>query len=145
MPTHPFSAELKNLAAIRSFVEEITASLGADADTALDVVQAVDEAATNIILHGYSGHQGVIEVDIERRKDTLVICLRDNAPAFDPTSVKPPNLTLTLEKRPLGGLGIYIIRKSIDEIYHRTRPGGGNELVLIKQLNQRNTINKEDR
>ncbi len=136
MPTLSFSAELKNLAAIRSFVGETTTSLGADPDTAQDLVQATDEAATNIILYGYAGQPGEIEVNIGRQDKTLVICLRDEAPAFDPTAVPPPDLTLPLEKRPLGGLGIYLIRRSIDEIHHHLLPGGGNQLTFFKHISE---------
>ena len=135
MPTLRFLAELKSLAAIRSFVAEAATSLGANSDTAEDLVQAVDEAATNIILHGYAGKPGEIEVRVHCQAKSLVISLRDDAPAFDPTLVQPPDITLPLEKRPLGGLGIYIIRKSTDEIYHRLLPGGGNELTMIKYIN----------
>jgi serine/threonine-protein kinase RsbW len=127
-------AELKNLAILRRFIEETSLSLQAGSHAALDLVQAVDEAATNIIVHGYSGHSGEIEAEIERQGDRLVICLRDLAPVFDPTRVPPPDLTLPLEERPIGGLGIFLMRQSVDEIHHRPLPSGGNELTLIKNL-----------
>ena len=132
--TDCFSAKLKNLAHIRHFVNDAANSLGADPHSVLDLVQAVDEAATNIIVHGYAGRPGVIEVTIERQKDLMVIAMRDQAPGFDPTRVPPPDLTLPLEKRPVGGLGIFLIRRSVDELQHHFLPSGGNELILIKRL-----------
>jgi anti-sigma regulatory factor (Ser/Thr protein kinase) len=133
MPTRCFSAELKNLAEIRSFVAEASASLGADAEATYDLVQAVDEAATNIIIHGYREGPGAIEVDVVRCGDFVAVTLRDQAPVFDPTRVPAPNLMLPLEKRKIGGLGTYLIRQSVDEVRHRALPAGGNELALIKR------------
>jgi serine/threonine-protein kinase RsbW len=140
MSVRLFTAELKNLAAIRSFVGETALSLGADSDSTQDIIQAIDEAATNTILHGYAGKPGEIEIFIECRGESLLLRLRDSAPYFDPTRVKPPNLSLPLEKRPLGGLGIYLIRQSIDEFHYRPLPGGGNELTFIKRTNRKEKI-----
>jgi anti-sigma regulatory factor (Ser/Thr protein kinase) len=56
------------------------------------------------------------------------------APPFDPTRVPDPDLTLPLEERPLGGLGIYLIRQSVDKMVYRAVPEGGNELTLVKRL-----------
>jgi serine/threonine-protein kinase RsbW len=133
MPTLHLSAELKNLAVLRRFIEESSLAMDASSHAALDLIQAVDEAATNIIMHGYAGQPGEIEINIHRHDDVLVACLRDRAPAFDPTLVPPPDLTLSLEERPIGGLGIFLMRQSVDEIHYRPLPAGGNELTLVKR------------
>jgi serine/threonine-protein kinase RsbW len=140
MPVRRFAAELKNLSAIRHFVGETALFLGADSDSAQDVVQAIDEAATNTILHGYAGKPGEIEICLDSRDNLLFLWLRDDAPLFDPTHVKPPDLTLPLEKRPLGGLGIFLIRQSLDDFRYRPLPGGGNELTFIKHMNRKEEI-----
>lgn len=127
------TAELKNLANIRRFIEETAASLGIDAAIIPDVVLAVDEAATNIVLHGYEGQKGTIEIEVEREGDALVVRLRDEALPFDPNTIPPPDLTLPLEQRPVGGMGIYLTRQVMDEVVHRITPQGGNELTLMKR------------
>lgn len=127
------AADLNNLAVIRDFVQETATALGADPAAIPDVLLAVDEAATNIIVYGYQGQSGTIEIEMNRMMDSLVICLRDQAIPFDPTVIPPPDLTLPLEQRPVGGLGIYLIRQLMDEVTHRIMPQGGNELVLIKR------------
>lgn len=132
-----FTAELKNLAAIRQFVEQQAEALQTNPDVIPDVVQAVDESATNIILHGYRGGPGNIEVEVEQAGADLVIRLRDRAPTFDPTQLPPPDLTLPLETRPIGGLGVYLTRQMVDEISHRALPQGGNELTLVKKTVRR--------
>jgi len=80
------AAELKNLSIIRRFVRETTTALGADPDAISDVVLAVDEAATNSIVHGYQGQPGIIEIKVRRMGDSLVVCLRDQATSFDPAA-----------------------------------------------------------
>ncbi|HTP08396.1 MAG TPA: ATP-binding protein [Anaerolineae bacterium] len=126
------SAELANLGTIRHFIEENTLRLSADEDTAYDLAHAVDECATNIIEHGYRGQSGTIEIEIERTGETIAIVLRDHAPPFDPTGVPPPDLTLPLDEREPGGLGIYLTRQMVDEWRYRAL-SDGNELTLIKQ------------
>lgn len=127
------AADLNNLAMIRDFVQETATALGADPAAIPDVLLAVDEAATNIIVYGYQGQSGTIEIEMNRMRDSLVVCLRDQAIPFDPTVIPPPDLTLPLEERPVGGLGIYLIRQLMDEVTHRIMPQGGNELILIKR------------
>ena len=128
------AAELNNLETIRRFVEDGALALQPDQDAAFDLAQAVDECATNIIEHGYRGRPGSIEVEIDRVDEQLTVVLRDHAPVFDPTSMPPPDLTLPLEKREPGGLGIYLTRQMVDEIQHRALPDGGNELTLVKAI-----------
>jgi len=128
-----FSAELKNLAAIRRFVQERAEALQADPALIPDIIQAVDESASNIILHGYQGQPGTIEVEVVLVGDDLVIRLRDQAPPFDPTGVPTPDLTLPLEARPLGGLGVYLTRVLMDDVSYRAPAQGGNELTLVKR------------
>lgn len=126
-------AELKNLNQIRDFVEIATTALGFEPDLIPNVQLAVDEVATNVILHGYHGQGGNLEVELERAGSDLVVHLRDEAPPFDPTSVPAPDLTLPLAKRPIGGLGIHLVRQAVDEVFHRVTATGGNELTLVKR------------
>lgn len=130
-------AKLENLATIRRFVEKATTALDVDPATVADAVLAVDEAASNIILHGYRGQPGIIEIEVERTGNTLAIRLRDEAAPFDPTSFPTPDLTLPLEQRAVDGLGIHLIRQIMNEVTHRTTPQGGNELLLVKRLEEK--------
>ncbi|UCC62878.1 MAG: ATP-binding protein, partial [Anaerolineae bacterium] len=78
-------ADLENLAEIRRFVEERATTLGVDSDVLRDLLLVVDEAATNVIVHGYEGEKGLIEIEVGRDADALVVRLRDEALPFDPT------------------------------------------------------------
>ena len=128
------AAELKNLAVIRSFVQESAAVLDVAPAIISDLLLAVDEAATNVITHGYRGQQGTIEIEVKREAVDVVVHVRDNAPPFDPTNVPSPDLTRPLEERSPGGLGIYLIRQYMDEVIYRLMPQGGNELILKKRI-----------
>jgi serine/threonine-protein kinase RsbW len=133
MKTLQVSADLNNLAITRQFIRDAANELQADPATIGDVVLAVNEVVTNIIEHGYQGEPGIIEIEVEQATDSLIIRLRDQAPPFDPNAVPAPDLTLPLEKRPLGGLGVYITRQVMDEVTHQITPQGGNELTLVKK------------
>ena len=127
------SAELENLWVVRRFVEHRAAALGADPDALSDVVFAANELATNTIVHGYCGRPGRIEIEMGQKGDGLVVRLRDRAPPFDPHETTEPDLTLPLEQRPLGGLGIYMTLQLVDKLLHRVTPEGENEVILIKR------------
>jgi serine/threonine-protein kinase RsbW len=127
------SASLARLAEIRSFVQDRATTLGAEPDLLSDLLLAVDEAATNIIVHGYEGRDGLIEIEVGRDGDALVVRLRDEATLFDPTTVPPKDVTEPPEDRVLAGMGIHFIRRSVDSVVHRTTLERGNELTLIKR------------
>jgi anti-sigma regulatory factor (Ser/Thr protein kinase) len=95
---------------------------------------AVDEAVTNIFKHGYSGNAGYIRVRCYRRDDSVYITIYDRAPSFDPSAVPPPDLDTDLEERRVGGLGVYMMRKMMDEVKYNFHTTGGNELILRKKI-----------
>lgn len=127
-------AERRQLATIRQFVELHAEKTTASKNEIYDLVQAVDEAATNIIVHGYQDRIGEIEMEMEYQKGRIIIKLRDEAPPFDPTTAPEPDLSLPLHLRPIGGLGIYLIRSCVNEFSHSIRPEGGNEVKMVKYL-----------
>lgn len=135
-------ADLACLAPIRAFVREGCAAAGATDEATADLVQAVDEAATNVIVHGYGGRPGSIEVVLETDDERLVCRLLDDAPPFDPASVPPPDLGVPPLDRQPGGMGVHLMRELTDELRHRSRPTGGNELTLIRARGERGGPNR---
>ena len=127
------AADVAQLAAIRAFVEQQAHALGVDASASYDLVLAVNEVATNIVVHGYRSQPGVIEIELRRQGDAIEIRLRDQARLFDPTRVPAPDLTLPLHKRPFGGMGVHVTRQLMDVMRYRVTPEGGNELTLVKR------------
>ncbi len=130
-------AHLNNLAAARQFVRDQCEVRGISDRALVDgLMLAVDEAMTNIIVHGYQKGPGSVELAVQNEGDALIISLRDQAPVFDPTTVPAPDLSIPVIERALGGMGIHLIRQSVDEIAHFSLPGGGNELRLVKYLQE---------
>jgi anti-sigma regulatory factor (Ser/Thr protein kinase) len=127
-------AELDRLAVVRAFVRDRLARLEADAEVVADVVQAVDECVTNVIVHGYQSRPGTVEVELEAQDGRIVIRVRDTADAFDPTGVPAPDPNRTIEERMHGGMGVPLMRASVDELHHRLLPDGRNELTMIKRI-----------
>lgn len=124
-------ADLGQLKQIRSYVTQTATALGARAEVLEDLRLAVDEAATNILTHGYGGC-GRIELEVAAAGKDLVVTLRDEAPAFDPTLAPPAELRLPGERDAAGGFGVYLMHSGMDEITHQPLEDG-NELTMIKR------------
>jgi serine/threonine-protein kinase RsbW len=127
------AADVHKLAAIRQFVEEKARALDAEPSAISDLVLAVNEMATNIVVHGYRGRPGTIDLELRQIGDAIEARLRDQAPLFDPTRVPEPDLTLPLDKRSLGGMGIHCTRQLVDTMRYHVTLEGGNELILVKR------------
>lgn len=126
-------AELENLKSVRSFINQTGRTLHVD-DAALgELCLVVDEAVTNVIVHGYAGEPGQVDIDVAAEQDDLVIRIRDRAKAFEASDVAAPHLQESLSERAYGGMGVYLIRKLTDEAEFRPLPGSGNELRLLRR------------
>jgi serine/threonine-protein kinase RsbW len=133
-PSLKIPSDLKELARARQFVAESAAALGAGPLVVDDLVLATDEIVTNSIRHGYQGEGGTIEIKVRTDGDCLEIRVTDSAAAFDPTTVPPPDLSVSPLLRRPGGLGIYLARKLTDAMTYRRTPDGRNELALVKRV-----------
>ena len=127
------SATVRDLNDMREFLEGAILTLGGDADTAGDLVLAVNEAVTNVLLHGYGDKPGAVSLCVEAEGQDLRIHLSDDAPLFDPTTVPTPDINLPLEDRPLGGLGVHMMRQLTDELIYQAAGAGKNELTFVKR------------
>jgi serine/threonine-protein kinase RsbW len=127
-------ADLTRLAEVRACVREATRAAGAGPDVVDDLVQAVDEAATNAIVHGYAGRPGWVEVTVAVIDLDLVITVEDAAPAFDPTTLPDPDMEVPALVRGPGGMGIRLMRLATDGLAYRPREGGGNILTLKRSV-----------
>jgi serine/threonine-protein kinase RsbW len=133
------AAALDNLHEIRDFVDAACADLKIGPGVVADLRLAVDEAATNIVIHGYHEREGIIEVFVQRDGDAVAVHLRDDAPLFDPTCIAVPDLGVSpMNKQKAGGYGVYLLSHVVDEARYRVTDDGRNELTLIKRLSTEN-------
>jgi anti-sigma regulatory factor (Ser/Thr protein kinase) len=96
---------------------------------------AIEEAVSNIILHAYKNYpeNEQIEITATLNEDKLVFTITDYGDEFDPTKIENPDITLSTEERPLGGLGIFLIKQLMDEMEYK-RANGKNVLIMSKKI-----------
>jgi serine/threonine-protein kinase RsbW len=123
-------ATLDSLGAIAEFVLAAAASAGLDRRASYRLRLAVDEIATNIIVHGYAKAciQGALELFADVHDRTLTFVIEDTGAAFDPRQASVPETDLPLEQRPIGGLGVYLAIRSVDEFLYE-RIGDRNRTI----------------
>ena len=126
--------DLAGMADLAEAVERFATEHRLPAEAANALCVCVDEAVSNAIAHGYpDGARGEIAVRLRRRPNCVVIEIEDDGALFDPLQAPPPDLSLPLEKRPIGGLGIHLIRNLMDELSY-VRRDGRNLLKLVKNV-----------
>ena len=136
-----FAATLEALGEIGRHIDEVSRAAGLSKQQAYNLRLAVDEVATNIVVHGYqkSGQSGDIVVRTETSDEAVTITLEDTSPAFDPTRRAMPtdeDLAIPLEDRKIGGLGIFLAMKSVDQLrYQRRGDRNLNTFVVYRQRN----------
>ena len=110
-----FAARLAALPAAAAFVEEFCARHRIDRADALRLTLVVEELFTNSVTHGYRGESDApIEIALCAASDEIALLYEDAAPAYDPLSryaTAPDHLHATTESRPVGGLGIHLVRE----------------------------------
>jgi anti-sigma regulatory factor (Ser/Thr protein kinase) len=94
---------------------------------------ALEEAFVNIAHYAYEGRPGKVKIGLRFEPDRVLIILKDNGMAFDPLSMDDPDISAGVEERKIGGLGIYMIKKSTDLCTYE-RVDGYNVLTMIKIL-----------
>jgi len=129
-----YPAQFQHLDEIRDFVAEVARDGGFNEKEIYFIQLAADEAASNVIEHAYEGvTDGKLEITCEMKDGLLTIVLLDHGKPFDPTTVRPPDLKADLSERQIGGLGIYLMRKLMDEVRYESVSNGGNTLTLTKR------------
>lgn len=94
----------------------------------------LDDLLTNTVTYGFKGRAGgEVSVEAELHPDRVSVTLTDDGRPFDPFAVAAPDTTLSIELRRIGGLGIHLVRKMMDEISYERR-GDHNVVVLVKRL-----------
>lgn len=137
MDTLKVTGELASLAPIANFVLEQARAAGLDKHAAYQLRLAVDEIATNIILHGYEKHDlvGDVVVTAERNHRSLTIALEDTAPPFDPcgrdVARRTADFDAPLDERPIGGLGVTFAMQAVDEFRYEYRERRNQNIFVV--------------
>lgn len=98
------------------------------------VLLAIEELVTNCIKYGYDDDgEHTIGIALSVAGPSLTMVVTDDGRPFDPLAVPPPDLSLDIQHRPIGRLGIFILRKLADQFAYERRDGA-NRVTLVKQL-----------
>ena len=134
MQTVQFAARFEFLDEIRDYVGKIARESGFAEKAVYNIMLATDEAASNIIEHAYEGvGDGILELSCGVRDDAMTIVLIDHGAPFDPSDVPMPDLNADLTERRIGGLGIFLMRKLMDEVHYESKTNKSNVLTMIKR------------
>jgi len=134
MQTVQFAARFEFLDEIRDFVGKIARESGFGDKDVYNIQLATDEAASNIIEHAYENKpDGVLELSCGVQGDMIKIILTDRGEPFDPSEIPVPDLKADLSDRKIGGLGIFLMRKLMDEVQYESNADKSNTLTLIKR------------
>ncbi len=129
------TAALEHLDEVQAMVESEAESIGAPMRSVIQLQLAVEEAFVNVIRYAYSPSTGEVRVSCvtDPSSGTMRVTLCDRGVPFDPLSREAPDITLSAEERPIGGLGIHLIRKNTDAQEY-SRQGDRNVLTLTKRM-----------
>lgn len=135
MQTVQFAAKFEFLDEIREFVGGVARAGGFGDRDVYNIQLATDEAASNIIEHAYEGiSDGLLEISCGVNGSAITIVLVDHGESFDPSVVPTPDLKADLSERKIGGLGIFLMRKLMDEVRYEAEPRKNrNTLTMTKR------------
>ena len=123
--------ELDQMERITAAVEELGERDDWPPDLIFKVNLVLDELWVNVV--NYSGATGAVEVSLDADEDEVRLEISDDGRPFDPlTEASEPDLDAPLEDRPIGGLGIHLVREMMDEL-HYSREDGKNRLAMVKR------------
>lgn len=126
------AAELESLGKFRDFISTCCVDHDIPSDTVFDLKLAVDEACTNIITHGYKGMDpGSIILSFRIQPGRILVQITDFGHVFEPQAAPKPDVEAALEDRELGGLGLFLIYQTMDNINYQSSEEG-NTLTFTK-------------
>ena len=128
--------DVSEITKLEPFIE----ALELEPSLAMSLNLALEEAATNSIMYAYpAGEKGLVEIDALKTENSVEFILADKGIPFDPTARPEPDITLPAEERPIGGLGIFMVKNIMDSVSYE-RVSGRNILRMKKNLTKNQTI-----
>lgn len=128
-------AKLENIPVVTGFVEEQLEALDCPMKTQMTMDVAIDEVFTNIASYAYGSEQGTATVrfDFDEEARVASVTFIDSGVPFNPLESAEPDITLAAEDRPVGGLGIFLVKKTMDEVLYKYE-NGQNVLTIRKKI-----------
>lgn len=126
-------ATLENIPVVTDFVNEQLEQLECPMKVQIQISIAIDELFSNIARYAYNPTTGSATVQVEVTEDPLavVVTFIDEGKPYDPLAKEDPDITLSAEEREVGGLGIYMVKKSMDDVIYEYKDG--RNILKIKK------------
>ena len=126
--------DITEISRLAQFVDEVGEEFSLAPDITFNLNLVLEEAVVNVINYAYpkEEHQHIY-LSAKLHEDSIVLVLTDTGKEFDPTMAPEADITLSAEERPIGGLGIFLIRQIMNEVKYE-RIEGKNVLTLEKKL-----------
>ena len=130
-----FEATVERIPWLTDQVNEVLEGLDCPMKAQMQIDVAIDELLANIASYAYGAGTGevTVRVDFEADTRTVSITFIDSGVAYDPSVKSDPDVTLTAEEREVGGLGIFLVKKTMDDMTY-VRRDGRNELTIRKRI-----------
>ena len=126
--------DVQQVTLLADYIDAVADEGALDPALAISLNLALEEAVANVILYAYpEGTQGDVDITTTVADGVLTFIIADEGVPFDPTQKEEADVTLGLEERPIGGLGIFLVRQIMDTVGYERR-GGRNILTLTKKL-----------
>ena len=133
MPERTFPAEDSVLGELLAFTEEQLEQAGCPMKQVMKITVAIEEMFVNVAHYAYPGGSGSVRYSIEPGEGCVTFRLADSGIPFDPLAKPDPDITLSAKERQIGGLGIYMMKKTMDEVGYEYRDGE-NILTMMKRF-----------
>jgi sigma-B regulation protein RsbU (phosphoserine phosphatase) len=128
--------DIQQVPQLADFVDMVCEEVGMDMAIAIQMNLAMEEAVVNVMDYAYpAGTVGDVTIEAESDDDQLQFTIIDSGTPFDPTAKEEVDTTLSAEERPIGGLGIHLVRQLMDSINYE-RIDGKNILTLRKKIDK---------
>lgn len=123
--------DISEVPLLGEWVEQMCEKFNLPMSAVFQLNLALEEAVVNVMNYAYPGKEGMpIWLTMETNETGLVILLEDEGLEFDPTCSDEPDLTLSVEERPIGGLGIFLVKNIMKEVEYE-RCGNRNVLKMV--------------
>lgn len=128
-------AAIENIETVTNFINEELEQLNCPMKAQIQIDVAIDELFGNIARYAYNPETGkaTVRIEVDQAPLSVVITFIDHGKPFDPLSAATPDITLSAEERSIGGLGIFLVKKSMDLVEYEFE-NGHNILKIKKNL-----------
>ncbi|MBP5670982.1 MAG: ATP-binding protein [Victivallales bacterium] len=130
-------ATVENIPVVTAFVEEHLEQYNCSPKAQMEIDIAIDELFSNIARYAYgkppAEGKATVRVEVTPEPLAVIITFIDNGMPYDPLAKEDPDVTLSAEERPIGGLGIFMVKKTMDEITYEYK-NGQNILTIKKKI-----------